>query len=148
MTRYSKKNGKYHVSGSKYHMLTGTRAQVWHGTALKTSGGLKKSDLFKNKAGRIVSKSKHASAKRENRLVKNGYGTKKGQFGFVKLGTMRRRGSKKMRGGYSSPYGPLDGEPVPGSDQMGSGVYTPRYDSMGRAHVGGKRKGTKRRRRH
>jgi hypothetical protein len=100
MTRYSKKNGKYYVSGSKYEMLIGTRAQVWHGTALKTSGGLKKSDLFKNKAGRIVSKSKHASAKRENRLVKNGYGTKKGKFGFVRLnGTSKRGKSKKMRGG-------------------------------------------------
>ncbi len=37
----------------------GTKAKVWHGTALKTSGGLFKSDLMKNKAGRIVSIKKH-----------------------------------------------------------------------------------------
>jgi hypothetical protein len=112
MTRYSKKNGKYHISGSNYEMLMGTRAQVWHGTAYKTSGGLKKSDLFQNKAGRIVSKTKHSSAKRENRLVKSGYGTKKGQFGFVKLSSTSKRGrkgkSRKMRGGspYGNPFSP------------------------------------------
>jgi hypothetical protein len=34
----------------------GTRAQVWHGTATKTSGGLTKRNLIKNKHGSIVSK--------------------------------------------------------------------------------------------
>ena len=39
------------------HMQTiGTRAQVWHGNAKHTSGGLIKSDLMQNRAGRIVSK--------------------------------------------------------------------------------------------
>jgi len=100
MTRYSKKNGKYNIAGSRYQMLTGTRAQVWHGTAYKTSGGLKKGNLMKSKNGRIVSKTKHSSAKRDNRLVKNGYGTKKGKFGFVRLnGTSKRGKSKSMRGG-------------------------------------------------
>ena len=37
----------------------GTKAKVWHGTALKTSGGLFKSDLMKNKNGRIISIKKH-----------------------------------------------------------------------------------------
>ena len=40
--------------------VIGTKAQVFHGTAEKTSGGLRKSDLMKNKRGRIVSKKKHA----------------------------------------------------------------------------------------
>jgi hypothetical protein len=62
-----------------YEKTVGSRAEVWHGTAKKTSGGLTKSDLIKTKAGRIVSKSKHNSAKREMRLLKHGYGTKKGQ---------------------------------------------------------------------
>jgi hypothetical protein len=54
-----------------------------------------------NKSGRIVSKSKHFSAKKENRLLKNGYGTQKGKFGFVKIGSKKRgKGSKKMRGGF------------------------------------------------
>ena len=82
----------------KIHTI-GTRAQVWHGTSKKTSGGLTKSDLMMNKSGRIVSKSKHFSAKKENRLLKHGYGTQKGKFGFVKVGS-KRKGSKKMRGGY------------------------------------------------
>jgi hypothetical protein len=38
----------------------GTRAQVMHGTAEKTKGGLKKDDLKYNKYGRIVSKRKSA----------------------------------------------------------------------------------------
>ena len=64
---------------------TGTRAQVWHGTAKHTSGGLTKSNLMQNKSGRIVSRAKHNTAKREMRLVKYGYGTKKGEFGYVKV---------------------------------------------------------------
>jgi hypothetical protein len=82
-----------------YEMTIGSRAQVYHGTALKTPGGLKKKDIFKNKHGRYVSKKKHFSAKRENRLVKSGYGTKKGVFGFVKLDKTqkKRKGSKSHR---------------------------------------------------
>jgi hypothetical protein len=134
MTRYTKtESGHYVVAGKKHEMLEGSRAQVWHGTAVKTSGGLTKAQLHMNKHGRIVSKKKFNTARKDNRLVKAGYGTKKGQFGFVKLGK-----SKKMRGGYSSPYGPLDGAPVPGGGQMPSGVYTTPYNSMGRAYVGGK----------
>lgn len=37
----------------------GSKAQVYHGTAERTSGGLHKDDLMKNKNGRIVSKKKH-----------------------------------------------------------------------------------------
>jgi len=84
-------------------MLEGSRAQVLHGTAYKTSGGLKKQEIMMNKNGRIVSKKKHMTAKKEKRLVKAGYGTKKGKFGFVKIGK-----SKKMRGGYGN-YAPVTG---------------------------------------
>ncbi len=77
-------------------MLTiGSRAQVWHGTAKKTSGGLTRTHLMMNKSGRIVSKAKHNTAKKENRLLKHGYGTKKGKFGFVKIGTRKNRKGKK-----------------------------------------------------
>jgi hypothetical protein len=102
MTRFTKSaNGKYVVQGKSFDALIGTRAQVWHGTAYKTSGGLTKNDLFQNKAGRIVSKTKHHSAKKEMRLVKAGYGTKKGKFGYVKLG--KGKGSKKGGMGSFSP---------------------------------------------
>jgi len=36
--------------------MAGSRLEVWQGTKKKTSGGLTKKDLKKNKAGRIVSK--------------------------------------------------------------------------------------------
>ena len=85
-----------------FEKTIGSRAEVWHGTAKHTSGGLTKSELFKNKAGRIVSKKKHNSAKKDNRLVKSGYGTKKGKFGYVKIGTKKNR-TKSKKGG--SPYG-------------------------------------------
>ena len=56
-----------------------------------------------NRAGRIVSKSKHQSAKKEMRLLKYGYGTQKGNFGFIKVGTRKhRKGSKKMGGGHQA----------------------------------------------
>jgi hypothetical protein len=46
-----------------------------------------------NKHGRIVSKKKSATAKKENRLVKAGYVTKKGVFGSTKKGG--KKGGKK-----------------------------------------------------
>ena len=97
MTRHAKaEDGHYHIHGRKFRNLIGSRAEVFHGTAYKTSGGLKKHDLHQNKNGRIVSKVKHATAKKEKRLVKAGYGTKKGVFGFVKLdGTRKHRKSRK-----------------------------------------------------
>ena len=39
----------------------GSRAEVFHGQATKTSGGLTKNDLIKNKIGRIVSKKKSST---------------------------------------------------------------------------------------
>jgi hypothetical protein len=45
-------------------MTTGTKAQVWHGSAKHTSGGLKKKDLMKTRKGRIVSRKKHALGKK------------------------------------------------------------------------------------
>jgi hypothetical protein len=86
-----------------YYIMThkiptiGSRIQVYRGHAKKTSGGLTKSDLMMNKHGRVVSKAKHMTAKKEMRLLKHGYGTKKGKFGYVKVGKKSR--SKKMKGG-------------------------------------------------
>ena len=68
----------------------------------KTSGGLTKGHLVMNKHGRIVSKKKHATAKKEKRLQKHGYTAKKGKFGAVKIsstgkGTKRRRSRRRRR---------------------------------------------------
>jgi hypothetical protein len=48
-----------------------------------------------NKHGRIVSKDKFNTSRKEMRLVKYGYGAKRGQFGYVKLNISRK--SKKTR---------------------------------------------------
>ena len=44
------------------------RLEVWHGIRDKTSGGLRKSDLVKNKRGKIVSKRKSGQAHDQNNL--------------------------------------------------------------------------------
>ena len=80
----------------------GSRAQVMHGNAKMTGGGLKKKDLKYNKQGKNVSKKMSAIAKKEKRLQKAGYTTKKGQFGAIKT----------IRGGdetYACKYYEKDG---------------------------------------
>jgi hypothetical protein len=75
----------------------GSRAEVWHGNAKKTTGGLTKKDLIKNKHGELVSKKKHITAKREKRLEKAGYFTTKGKFGYVKKDGKSRKTKSKRR---------------------------------------------------
>jgi len=77
-------------------IATGSRAQVMHGTALHTSGGLTKKDLKYNKSGKkIVSRRRSTLAKKQKRLEKAGWGYKEGEFGAVKLNNktmkMKRR---------------------------------------------------------
>jgi hypothetical protein len=96
----------------------GTRAQVWHGNAKKTSGGLTKSHLMMNKHGRIVSKRKHASGKKSiKNLRKLGYVAKKGEFKLFHKGHK----SRKMRGGMALG-GPLSPQSYNGEGVGTSGV--------------------------
>ena len=77
----------------------GSRAEVMHGSAKHTSGGLTKSDLKYNKWGRIVSRRMSESAKKENRLKKHGYTSKKGKIGAIKIKknkTSKRKTQKKQ----------------------------------------------------
>jgi hypothetical protein len=75
----------------------GSKAEVFHGTAKHTSGGLKKKDLMKTRAGRIVSRKKHAAGKKAiSRLFKAGYKPKKGTFSLFKKTSAR---STRRRGG-------------------------------------------------
>ena len=131
------------------HVQTiGTRAQVWHGTAKKTSGGLTKSDLMQNKAGRIVSRAKHNTAKKEMRLVKHGYGTKKGQFGFVKLGSHKRSRKHKRSHKRGMSGGAGMGSLTPAdidSDYMIKDVVPQVFTPLDRALVGGKRRSRRQR---
>jgi hypothetical protein len=79
----NKKNNNAQVAGGKVARV-GTRAQVWHGTARHTSGGLTKKDLMRHK-GKIVSRRKHAAGlKAIKHLRKLGYTAKKGKFTLFK----------------------------------------------------------------
>jgi hypothetical protein len=91
----------------------GSRAEVYHGTALKTTGGLRKADLMKNKHGRIVSRKKFVTAKKEKRLLKYGYSAKKGKFGYVRVDAKKSRGRKSKRGG-AALGGPLSPSAISG----------------------------------
>ena len=62
----------------------GSRAEVMHGNAKHTSGGLEKKHLMMNKRGRIVSRKKHTTAKKQKRLEKAGFKAKKGTFKLFK----------------------------------------------------------------
>ena len=61
-------------------LIVGTRRQVWYRSRKKTKGGLTRKNLKMNKRGRLVSKKLSAKARRDKRLVKNGYKTKKKTF--------------------------------------------------------------------
>jgi hypothetical protein len=77
----------------------GSKAQVFHGTAKKTRGGLVKKELMKTKKGRIVSRKQHAAGlKAVKRLFAMGFKPKKGTFktfrksdAAMRKKTMRRR---------------------------------------------------------
>ena len=100
-------DGKYHINGKKFDQLVGSRAQVFHGTAYKTTSGaakpkgdaLTRKDLKKNKHHRIVSAAKSAKGPQMlKRLHDKGYFTQKGKFGVVKRNkTKKRRKSRKVK---------------------------------------------------
>ncbi|MDC1321016.1 hypothetical protein N8261_03555 [Flavobacteriaceae bacterium] len=94
-----KPDGMYHIGNQKYEMLEGSRAQVWHGTAHQTPGGLKKVDLKMHK-GRIISKKKSELAKSQKHLKGHLQPKGSGVFGTVtkkgkKSGTRKRKGSRR-----------------------------------------------------
>ena len=69
------------MPNSEFKVTVGSKAQVFHGTAKRTAGGLVKSDLMQNKAGRIVSKKAHAAGKDAIQRLRNaGFVAKKGEF--------------------------------------------------------------------
>mgnify|MGYP006081488017 CR=1 FL=1 len=83
-------------------MTVGTRAQVWHGTADRTSGGLTKTDLFM-KNGRLRSKRASRSAKKNQNLKRAGWTFKKGEFGAIRVsedvvGTKKKKKTTPRRG--------------------------------------------------
>jgi hypothetical protein len=97
-------DGLYHIKGSKYKSVRGSRAQVWNKTSYKTPGGLKRNNLTMSH-GRIVSLKKHNTAKKEKRLEKYGYFAEKGKFGYVKK---NGKTQKSKKGGYLQPLTPSE----------------------------------------
>ena len=98
------KDGKYVIKDNVFDELVGSRAQVMHGTAYKTGygkQGLTKKDLMMNKHGRIVSVLKHKTAKKDKRLEKAGYFTKKGKFGYVKRNKTEKKSKRKSKRKYN-----------------------------------------------
>ena len=99
-TRRSKRLAK------KFKNLVGTRAEVMHGTAYKTTYGkiksrggdaLTKKDLKYNK-GRIVSRVKSGKKKQLLAQLRNaGYTYKRGSFGAVKIGSPARTAKRGRR---------------------------------------------------
>lgn len=79
----------------------GSRAEVFHGNAKRTSGRLVKDDLMKNAAGRIVSKKKHAAGKGALKFLHaKGYIAVKGKFGSA----------RKLEGGSTGATSATDGK--------------------------------------
>ena len=74
-------NNENNMEGGAKLPAVGSKAQVWHGNAKHTSGGLTRKDLMKTKKGRIVSRAKHALGKKAlKNLKKAGFVAKKGTF--------------------------------------------------------------------
>ena len=69
----------------------GSKAEVYHETAKRTSGGLTKKDLMYKK-GRIISRRKHAAGKKAiKRLFALGYKPKKGTFRLMSKSDRKTR---------------------------------------------------------
>ena len=75
----------------------GSKAQVFHGTAHHTVGGLTRKDLMQNKRGKIMSKKQHAAGKKAiTRLRKAGFIAKKGTFKLFTKKHGRKSGGGKF----------------------------------------------------
>lgn len=80
-------------------MITvGSKAQVFHGSAKHTSGGLTKKDLVQNKHGRIVSRRKMMAGKKALKfLTRKGYKARKGSFKLFKKHSGSRKQQKEQQ---------------------------------------------------
>ena len=81
----------------------GSKAEVFHGTARHTSGGLVRASLVLNKHGRIVSRKKQALGRKSiKHLFALGFKPKKGKFSLMRKSMAKGKKGKrstKKRGG-------------------------------------------------
>merc|ERR1712085_20152 len=91
--------------GKKSKVAKGKRAKssVFRGTKEKTASGLKKGDLMKNKAGKVVSRKKHAAGGKAYKNIKGWNAAVKkakqalGIKGFVAIGGKKGKGQELYR---------------------------------------------------
>jgi len=109
----------------------GSKAEVFHEVASRTSGGLKKKDLMKTKHGRIVSRRKHSlGLKAVKRLFALGYKPKKGTFKAMRKsmvdGRKKKRGTRKHGGWWAAapaaPAAPATAAPTAAAAPAAAGV--------------------------
>ena len=104
------------MTGTKKHgfkKTVGSKAEVFHGVSLKTSGGLKKGDLMKHH-GRIISRKKHAAGKKAIKHLRAlGYIAKKGTFKLMRKSMAKASKSKtsKRRTRRGGAFGMVAGNP-------------------------------------
>lgn len=80
----------------------GSKAEVFHGTARHTSGGLVRAGLVLNKHGRIVSRKKQALGRKSiKKLFAMGFKPQKGRFTIMRRSMAAKKGKRgtKKRGG-------------------------------------------------
>lgn len=78
-------------------LARGSKAQVFHGTARRTPGGLTKKDLMKHH-GRIISRKKHLAGKKAiKHLFALGYKPKKGKFTLMSKSMAKAPKSKTRK---------------------------------------------------
>ena len=88
----------------------GSKAEVFHGTAKHTSGGLTRKDLMRHKH-RIISRKKHAAGKKAIKHLRAlGYVAKKGHFTLFRKSmvdgrrkTHKKRSTRKRGGAAGVP---------------------------------------------
>ncbi len=91
---------------------TGSKAEVFHGTAKHTSGGLKKKDLMKHK-GRIISRKKHEAGKKAIKHLKAlGYIAKKGTFKLFRKSDAKKTTKRHTKRRHTRRRGGAAGVPA------------------------------------
>lgn len=104
------KRKRFWADGKNWPSKYGSRRQVFNGSAYMTKGRLRQGDIMYNKQNRLVSAKKSRMASKEQRLLKHGYGAKKGKFGYVRVpvgssptALGRMRGTRRSRSRKSRP---------------------------------------------
>lgn len=90
----------------------GSKAEVFHGTAKHTSGGLHKKDLMRHK-GRIISRKKHEAGKKAIKHLKSlGYIAKKGTFKLFKKSDAKKTAKRHTKRRHTRRRGGSAGVPA------------------------------------